>query len=95
MDAKQAIAKAKQHLSEIFSEELTSPPTLEEVWLDDVADEWNVTLGVRRPSNYVERDVWRDPLSTKSRTVPDYKVVRVSNKSGQVQAVLSREHVKV
>jgi hypothetical protein len=95
MDAKQAIAKAKQHLSEMFADELTSPPTLEEIWLDDMSDQWNITLGVRRPSNFVERDLWRDPLGSKSRAVPDYKVVKVSHKTGEVGAVLSREHVRV
>ena len=54
MDAKQAIALAKRHLTDLFAEELTSPPTLEEIWLDEAKNEWSVTLGVRRPTNYVE-----------------------------------------
>ena len=73
MDAKVAIALAKQHISEVFADELTSPPTLEEIWFDERKQEWFVTLGIRRPSNHVERDPWLDPLSGKTRTVPDYK----------------------
>jgi hypothetical protein len=94
MDAKHAIAIAKKHLSEMFSDEMTAPPTLEEIWLDEVNDEWCVTLGVRRPTDHVERDLWRDPLGAKLRTIPDYKVVRVSNKPDRLPVVVNREAVR-
>ena len=91
MDAKVAIALAKNHVAEMFKDELTAPPTLEEIWLDDRRDEWFVTLGVRRPTNYVERDPFRLPAG--GRTVPDYKVVQIANKDGKVASVRNRETV--
>ena len=93
MEAKQVIALAKQHLTELFADELTTSPTLEEIWLDERSNEWCVTLGVRRPTNHVEQD-WLRGLGSKGRTVPDYKVVRVSDKDGKVVSVLNREMVR-
>lgn len=95
MDARQAIAQAKEYLSKVFADELTSPPTLEEIWFDEKKKEWFVTLGVRRPSNHTERDVWRDPLGGKIRTLPDYKVVRISEKEGRLPKVVDREAVRM
>ena len=80
-------------MTELFSEEATAPPTLEEVQYDEMHGEWLVTLGVRRPSNYVDSNVLRDPLGAKSRVFPDYKVVRISDKDGKVVAVAIRSPV--
>lgn len=94
MDAKEAITVAKAYVSNHFADEISTAPTLEEIWLDERDDAWCVTLGVRRETNHVERDLWRDPLGSKSRVVPDYKVVRISRKDGLVKSVMNREMVK-
>ena len=94
IDAKQAIAIAKSHLAEMFADELTAKPTLEEIWLDEKTETWCITLGVRRPTNHVERRDW-NVLMNGGRTVPDYKVARVSRKTGEVVSVLNRELVRV
>ena len=91
---KEAIAKAKAFVAALFSEELKSEPTLEEIWSDDNEDAWIVTIGVRRASNYVERSL-TDAVSGKpGRIVPDYKSVRVSRKTGEVVSVLNRDLVQ-
>ena len=94
MEAKEAIARAKRHISEMFADELTSPPTLEEIWFDERKKEWFITLGVRRPSNDVVRDPWTDPLAGKTRLAPDYKVVRIGE-GRRIPIVVDREAVKI
>lgn len=93
MEPKKAIAIAKQHLAELFVDEMTAPPTLEEIWLDERTGEWCVTLGVRRPTNHIEQD-WVGAMGAKSRVFPDYKVVRISDTDGKVVSVLNREMVQ-
>lgn len=92
MDVKQAVAAAKTYVTEVFSEEATMAPTLEEVWFDEKKKMWCITLGLRRAENSGERD-WRDPLGLKDRPVPNYKVVRVADKDGRVESVKNREPV--
>ena len=95
MEANEAIAIAKQFVADAFSGELTSAPTLEEIWFDDKKDEWFVTVGLRRPTNHVERNTILDPMAMKSRIVPDLKVVRISNKAGKIPKIIGREAVSV
>ena len=95
MDAKEAIGIAKQLVADVFAGELTSPPTLEEIWFDDKKDEWFVTVGLRRPTNHVERNPLLDPMALRSRVVPDLKVVRISNKGGKIPKIIDREVVSV
>ena len=92
IDAKQAIALAKAHLIELFSDESQTKPTLEEIWLEEAEPVWCITLGVRRPTNYVEKD--GRGILYGGRTVPDYKVVRVSQKDGTIHSVKHREMVR-
>jgi hypothetical protein len=93
MDVKQAVAVAKQYLTEVFSDEATTAPTLEEVWFDDKTSVWHVTLGVRRPTNHIERDRF-DVMGMTSRQVPDYKVVLVSDKKGTAISIRNREKIR-
>lgn len=95
MEAKEAISLAKALVAEMFASELTSPPTLEEIWFDEKKDEWFVTVGVRRPTNDVEVDRPWDVFSGKRKTIPDLKVVRISNKAGTIPKIVSREAISV
>ena len=89
MDLKQAVGLAKQHILELFAEEELSNVGLEEVELDEGANEWIVTVGFSRP--------WDQPRSALAaltqQTFPrrSYKVVRISNASNQVLSVKNRE----
>ena len=94
MDAKNAIAVAKQHVADVFGDELTSPPTLEEIWFDERKKQWFVTLGVRRSSNHVEKDFLRDPLGGRNRVLPDYKVLRIADKDGSIVSMQIREPLR-
>ena len=95
MEANEAIAIAKGHIAKMFAGELTSLPTLEEIWFDDLQDEWCVTIGLRRPGNQVIREGLGDLLSGKSRILPDLKVVRISNAPGKFPKIIDREAVSV
>lgn len=82
MDVKQAIATAKQHLSDVFADEMMSPPQLEEVWFDDSEQHWCITLGF-----------WRKPTAPMvgSFANRDYKVVRLSEANGKPVSIRNRE----
>ncbi|MFA5949420.1 MAG: hypothetical protein WC807_03980 [Hyphomicrobium sp.] len=87
MDAKEAVAAAKAYFEEVFSEK----PTLEEIWFDSTEDVWCVTLGRRRmleekTTSFI--DIYK---GTPLREITDYKVVRLSNKDGQIKSVRLRE----
>ena len=95
IEAKQAIIAAKSHVASLFDDEMKTPPTLEEIWLDEKDDAWCVTLGVRRPSNHIDSG-FRDVLTgAPGRVVPDYKVVRISRKTGHILSVRNRELVRL
>jgi hypothetical protein len=49
MDVKEAVATAKSYVADLFAEENFSDLGLEEVSLDQQADQWVVTLGFARP----------------------------------------------
>jgi hypothetical protein len=89
MDVKKAVAVAKDYVADLFHDEATGPPTLEEVRFDEAGDEWLITLGVRRESSQSARN-FRDLLG-ENRKLPDYKVVRISDKHGTVKGIAIRE----
>ncbi len=84
MEPREAVALAKKHLLELFSEEKIDAPSLEEVWLDESANEWCVTLGLR------QADIaFRDPLGLKTNI--KYKTVRISDRDGKPVSIKNRE----
>ena len=86
MDAKRAVAKAKAELSEIFSDDIALPPTLEEIWFDVTNSEWCVTLGLTRKE---PGSPYNNPLSIKPKI--DYKVVRISETTATVTSIRNRD----
>ena len=88
MDVKQAAAAAKKHLSELLADEAIAVPTLEEIWLEPKDDIWYVTLAVRRLPTDTEA---ASPAGRLGLTrLPDYKVVRISNKDGTALSMRDR-----
>lgn len=86
MDVKQAVSSARSHLVEVFSDELVSPPTLEEVWFDDDEKEWCVTFGLKRS---------RSGAALGSLVLPfDFKVVRLAAQDGKPISISDRSIVR-
>jgi hypothetical protein len=86
VQVKEAVAHAKRHLLELYSDEGLSNVGLEEVEFDNRLDEWRVTIGFSRP--------WDDARGFAVLTTPSqrtYKVVRVSNADGPIRSVKNRE----
>ena len=82
MDVKQAVSSARSHLVEVFSDELVSPPTLEEVWFDDAEGQWCVTFGLKRS---------RPGAALGALVLPfDFKVVRLAEQDGKPISIRDR-----
>lgn len=90
MDAKDAVARAKEYILELFATEGIKRVGLEEVSREtgQGEDEWAVTIGF-------ERD-WSDapPTGILARAMVNqdrrYKVVRIDNQTGEVRSVRDR-----
>lgn len=89
MKVKEAVALAKEHVLNLFSDENLTNVGLEEVELDDKSNEWIVTIGFSRP--------WDEPrnalaaLATSTAPRRAYKVLRISSATNQVLSVKNRE----
>jgi hypothetical protein len=86
MNVKQAVASARQHLVEVFSDEITSPPSLEEVWFDDDESQWCVTFGLKRSKTSTGFGALVLPF--------DYKVVRLAATDGKPISIRDRSVVR-
>jgi hypothetical protein len=90
MDVKQAVGLAKQHILELFAEEQIVNLGLEEVEFDHSSNEWVVTVGFSRPW-----DEPRNPFAALAREASypkrSYKVVLISDGTGQVLSVKNRD----
>lgn len=86
MNAKQAIAKAKTSVADLFENEGVHDIRLEEIRFDDVPSQWLVTVGFLRgkPSSGTILDKiqpeWRR----------EYKVVAISNSTEEAVSVTIR-----
>ena len=87
MEVKEAVARAKRYVGDLFAEEQPSDLGLEEVEFDDASGEWRVTIGFARPW---EKD---------GRYLPDifplrraYKVVRIADGTGVIKSVKTLAH---
>ena len=82
MEAKQAIAIAKDYLIDVLEGDLASPPRLEEVWLDGKAT-WHVIFGFyRQPSEQTA------VAGLKAFSAYEKKVVRVDDATGKALSIL-------
>ena len=81
MEIKQAVAAAKALLQDVFGEEITGRPRLEEVWLDDNTGVWSVTLGFyRTPAEELPGFVGSIPTY-------EYKLLLIDDKSGRLISI--------
>lgn len=87
MNAKDAVAIARNYFSDIFGE----PGTIEEVWFDAVEDVWCVTLGRRRTIREAAPSLLNPIGSQPLREVIDYKVVRINKKDEAPISEMNRE----
>jgi hypothetical protein len=87
MDVKEAVRTAKEYLQEIFADEAIRSVGLEEVEYNDQSAEWQITLGFFRS--------WPGGANINNPLVSprNYKVIRISDKTGKVISVKNREVV--
>jgi len=88
VDVKEAVAKAKIYTADLFAQEQLSDLGLEEVEYDEPSAEWLVTLGFSRPWDRPEFPVTGLPAHRLPRS---YKIVRVSDDTGNVLSIKNRD----
>lgn len=90
MDVRDAIARAKTYIGEVFADQRASDLRLEEVEFDEPHDRWNVTISFLRgsgesPSTFLEE------IARRQRT---YRSVAVAADSGKMISIKSRDVVE-
>jgi hypothetical protein len=85
MDAKQAVAAAKQHIDDLFGAEGVFNVGLEEIEYDDAREQWHITIGFSRPW-----DKKPGVLAEWTASGRTYKVVIIDH-DGKVLSVKNRE----
>ncbi len=91
IDVKEAICKAKEYAGEIF--ESKSGVSLEEVWFDERAGEWSVTVGIRHQKIGAPEFALSVFNTEIIRSVPEYKVVRLNGETGEPVAIHNYDRV--
>ncbi len=87
MDVKEAAHKAKNYLTDLYSDEAITNVGLEEVEFDDLSRDWSITVGFSRPWNH------RGPLVSaliEGRSDRSYKAVRIHDADGRVVSLKDR-----
>lgn len=91
MDVKEAVKKAKRHLSELFSGETISHVGLEEVVFDDASNCWKITVGFFRPwDQKLDAGNPLFALTGKEYRRRTYKVVEIDDESGEARSLTNR-----
>ena len=86
MDVKEAVARAKDYVGDLYVQEQVSDLGLEEVEFDEHSGEWRVTVGFARPWEKQSNNLFTSTL----RTTPlqrSYKVVSISDKTGEIKSL--------
>ena len=89
MNVKEAVRSAKGYAKEVFAGE---DIRLEEVWFDESASEWFVTIGLQRAETAASLS---HILGGKSAARMHYKTVRIENSTGKVLSVRNHETMPV
>ncbi len=87
MDVKEAVRTAKDYIGELFAGEEITYVGLEEVVFEEESDSWKITIGFSRPWN--NRSAFATRVSD-LRTMRSYKVICISNTSGDVESLTDR-----
>lgn len=89
MAPKEAIARAKSSVADLFADERIDDIRLEEIRFDDRSNRWLITVGFERPARTETLNGVSLLLGHGSRA---YKVVSISDDTGQTVAVTNWEH---
>lgn len=93
MDVMEATQTAKRYIVELFTGEQIANVGLEEVEFDDTRDEWSVTIGFSRPWDSHSPTILSlsvEHLASRRLSERSYKVVRISDESGEVKSLKDR-----
>ncbi|MGB5685753.1 MAG: hypothetical protein WBM35_08075 [Candidatus Electrothrix sp.] len=89
MDVRDAVKKAIEYVVEIFQAEKPENIGLEEVFLNEDENVWEITVGFSRP--------WDHPAQTVLATLQSlnpkrqYKVIKINNETEKVASIKIRE----
>ncbi len=95
MDVREAVAKAREYVSDVYAGEEIKCIGLEEIRFDDAENFWKVTIGFYRPW---DRDTsslttrlrelhGADPVDRRRRA---FKVIQIDDESGRIVAMTHR-----
>ena len=87
MDVKEAVEIAKGHAKLVFDGETVR---IEEVWFDDTASQWCVTVGLQRPEPAGPFGIGQRPT-----TRMHYKTVRIDDATKAIRSVRNHEKMPV
>ncbi len=88
MDVKQAVKTAKTYLADLMADEGIENLGLEEVEFDQVAQQWNVTIGFSRP--WDRKNSLAAALTEYGRSDRSYKIVSINDADGRVGSLKDR-----
>jgi len=90
MNVKDAVKKAIEYVAEIFQAEKPENIGLEEVFLNEDEEAWEVTVGFSRPWDYPKQT---GVIATLQALSPkrQYKVVKINNETEKVKSIKIRE----
>lgn len=88
MEIKEAAQRAKQHITELFTDEGAKHIGLEEIQYDGAAGAWRVTVGFSRPW---DQTLFSELTDSGRKRARDMKVVTLSDKDGSILSVKNRE----
>ncbi|MFQ4134699.1 hypothetical protein PGN35_000095 [Nodosilinea sp. PGN35] len=91
MNVKEAVARAKQYIFELFPDENPKNIGLEEVEFDEQTNEWLVTVGVSRPWDALGESPFAAFSNRQMPTPRAYRIVRISNDKDEVLSMKFRE----
>lgn len=94
MEIKEAAQRAKQHITELFTDEGASHIGLEEIQYDGAAGAWHVTVGFVRPwdqSHDHPLPSVTELMGGGRKRSRDMKVVTLSDTDGSILSVKNRE----
>ena len=90
MNVKEAVGIAKMPAAVVFEGETIQ---VEEVWFDEAASEWCVTVGLRRIERWPSTDLLGMRTIISSRT--HYKTIRIDDVTKKIKSVLNHEKMPV
>ena len=92
MDLQEAVATAKQFVSDLFRDEDIAHLGLEEVQFDEQAKAWHVTVGFSRP--WQINSSLTAAVTAKVYRERSFKEVDVSDETGTVISITDREAIR-